>query len=358
MPSIIFTVALAVAGILEATSAIHDAMHKGDSACAAADYLKKLATQAEDKLKNQLARAQSDLSTATRMSIANKAQATSTRLGTALIAQIINFEAQKALSAALAAYPDIITGVGAVRQLQGVQELISEVEKLNLPDIEAEATGTWLGLTGVHLKPNLNPAATGECTTGANQRQPEERLAAPATPATRLLIFTIATKPAGTRLTDDLTVCEATRMGAFPTAACQAWTDATNLGFKGGKLLTAQQKTITQAGGDTSEYTTSSITSKELPTQEKLNELTKKIKAMELAAATLTYTPLMANLETTTPSENLKQAVARALKGEQGAYSAGKGKEETDKLLEQEYSENKKKVKEGIAKPSREFNPS
>nr|APD73792.1 variant surface glycoprotein 1125.1618 [Trypanosoma brucei] len=255
MRATIFAAALA-AGFFTATSTINNAMHKVEDLCTTADYLNALAKATERKLKNQIANAQADFLEAARLRVTIAAQATNSKFETTLLQIKLTAATKTSLNKAAAQYDAVVSGIGAVKELTGTQELLAELQKLNFPNIDSAEANTFLGETGKHLVAALSQTATGECTTDQGIRKAKEQLKTPARQRNRLPIFTIKPRPAGTRLTDDLTIFETMGTKAIPSETCQRVAEGTNIGFRSGTLLTTTPKALAREAGSSSDYDT------------------------------------------------------------------------------------------------------
>nr|APD73191.1 variant surface glycoprotein 1125.399 [Trypanosoma brucei] len=349
--------AVLAATITATSAAIHDNLHKVDSPCAAADYLIGIASRAQSKLEQQLTAASNTFRLAQRIKIAAAAEPTSSHIGAQLLATAVEKKASEALSAATQAYAAIINGVSAASQLAGTQDLLFELAKLNLPNIESATDTTFTGAQGKALTPTLEPTATGECTTGANKRADHQTQTDPDATKNAITVFSIQERAPSNQLGGELSVCAATSAGSTSASNCKTGAvSVNNPQFVGGKLLELKENKITRKRETDDDYAATTGHQGKVPSEKTISDLLNKIKAMENAAATLTQTSPIPDLKLISEAQEMKEAMARALKGEQGSYTDGKGKAEVDTLLKQAYGEDKKIV-EGISKLAKEFKP-
>nr|APD74796.1 variant surface glycoprotein 1125.4269 [Trypanosoma brucei] len=349
--------AVLAATITATSAAIHDNIHKVDSPCAAADYLLGIASRAQSKLEQQLTAASNTFSLAQRIKIAAAAQTPSNQLAAQLLTAAVEKKATEALSAANGAYSAIINGISAASQLVGTQNLLFELAKLNLPNIQSATDTTFTGAQGKALTPTLAPTATGECTTGEGTREERKTRQDPDPSKTEITLYAVQAKAASSTLGGDLSICAATSTASTATSNCKDGSGSnTNLQFIGGKLLELKENKLTRKRSSDDDYAAEGQHQGKVPSEKTIRNLLKKIKAMENAAATLTQTSAITDLKLISEAQEIKEAMARALKGEQGSYTDGKGKAEVDKLLKQAYGEDKKIV-EGISKLAKEFKP-
>nr|CAJ16986.1 hypothetical protein Tb11.0110 [Trypanosoma brucei brucei TREU927] len=326
--------AVLAATITVAATGIHDNLHKVDSPFVATDYLLGIASRAQSKLEQQLTAASNTLSLAQRIKIAAAAQATSSHIGAQLLATAVEKKATEALSAATRAYAAIINGVSAASQLAGTQDLLFELAKLNLPDKSASTDTTFTGAGGKPLSPTLTTAPTGECTTGANKRADHQTQTDPDATKNAITVFSIQEKAASNQLGGALSVCAATSAGSPSTSNCKTWAvSVNNLKFVGGKLLELKENKLTRKRETDDDYAAKTGHQGKMPSEKTIRDLLKKIKAMKNAAATLTQTSPITDLKLISEAQEIKAAMARALKGEKGSYTDGKGKAEVDTLL-------------------------
>nr|APD74860.1 variant surface glycoprotein 1125.4340 [Trypanosoma brucei] len=349
--------AVLAATITATSAAIHDNIHKVDSPCAAADYLLGIAGRAQNKLAQQLAAGAEYFRLAQRIKIAAAAKPSPNQLAAQLSTAALEKKATEALSAANGAYSAIINGISAASQLAGTQNLLFELAKLNLPNIQSATDTTFTGQTGKALTPTLEPTGTGECTTGIDKRADKQTRADPDPSKAEITVYTMQAKPASAALGGELSICAASNTAAATPGNCKDGSASNdNLQFIGGKLLELKANKLTRKRSSNDEYASEGQYHGKLPSEKTIRNLLKKIKAMENAAATLTQTSAITDLKLISEAQEIKDAMARALKGEQGSYTDGKRKAEVDKLLKQAYGEDKKIV-EGISKLAKEFRP-
>nr|AGH60223.1 variant surface glycoprotein 1289 [Trypanosoma brucei] len=343
------------------TSAVKTPTKKAKSACDVAMQLRQMADSARTKITSTQEAVKTMLATASKLDVIANGVNTNTGWAAAYLRTIYIQKAAEANDKLAANAPALLKGIEALSRLAGSQEAISRLSQLQLQDLNmaAAAAHATTGTKG-QLKPKLDDALKAHCVGEDESRQKgssDENHDGQHKNA--ITIVTVTPAQPGTALGSYLTICGSNSInsGAPDTERCTS-TQATNIGFKGGKVFTtAVTVTHSASTGGTTSYTDvgSDATTPNKATLKA--ELALVLDMLQAATGLGTITP-PATIESAFDAASAGTSIAKALAGHEATAEQPNLKEKVKHTTEELFGKERNSIKTQITQLLNTFQPS